>query len=379
MSLNRSGLLIYLVLVAAGAALVYQLAALFAAARHIARRDPAPGYTPPVSILKPVRGLDPHFREALRSHAELDYPTFEILLGVADPGDPAVPEIRRLIDEHPGAPMRLIVCRREAPNRKVAVLEALAAEATHPVLLVNDADIHVPRDYLRRVVAPLTDPDVGLVTCLYHALADTWPARLEALGIATDFAPSVLVAPLAGVREFGLGSTLAFRAEHLRAIGGFAAIAAFLADDYQLARRITSLGLRVHLSKTVVATTLAEGSWRGVWKHQVRWHRTIRVSKGAAYWGIAVTQASLWALAAAAVGWWSVALVILAARSAAGLLTGIGVLRCPATARLFWLMPIRDLGGFAVWLASLVGRTVDWRGRKLRLSRDGRILASDAL
>jgi ceramide glucosyltransferase len=371
-------LLTYSVFIAAVAALVYQLAALLAAARHMARRDPAPGYTPPVSILKPVRGLDPHFREALGSHAGLDYPTFEILVGVADPGDPAVPEVRRLIDEHPGVPMRLIVCRGEAPNRKVAVLEALAAEASHPVLLVNDGDIHVPRDYLRRVVAPLAEPDVGLVTCLYRGLADTWPARLEALGIATDFAPSVLVAPLAGVREFGLGSTLAFRAEHLRAIGGFAAIAGFLADDYQLARRITGLGLRVHLSKTVVATTLAESSWRGVWKHQVRWHRTIRVSKGLAYWGITVTQATFWALAAAAAGWWTAAGVILAVRLAAGLLTGLGVLRCPVAARLFWLMPVRDLGGFAVWIAGLMGKTVEWRGRKLRLTRDGRIVASDA-
>ena len=130
----------------------------------------------------------------------------------------------------------------------------------------------------------------------------------------------------------------------------------------------------MHLSKTAVETTLSGSSWGEVWRHQVRWHRTIRVSKNKAYFGIVVTQATLWALAAAFAGWWTAALAVLGARMAAGLLAGLGVLRCPITARFFWLIPLRDLFGVAVWFAGAIGSTVQWRGDLLRLSRDGRIL-----
>jgi len=362
-------------LAACGAALAYQLAALAAAWRHRRRRDPQPGYTPPVSILKPVRGLDPHFDEAIRSHAALDYPEYEVLFGVETEDDPAAGEIRRLMAAHPEAPFRLAVCPTEAPNRKAGVLERLAREARHPVLVINDSDVRVEPDYLSRVVAPLADPGTGVVTCLYRGRADSTPARWEALGVATDFAPSVLVAQLVGVREFGLGSTLAVRAEDLERAGGFGAIAGYIADDYQLARRITETGLRVHLSSLVVETTLGAESWGEVWRHQVRWHRTIRVSKGPAYLGILVTQATFWALLAAAAGWWVHAGLALAARLAAGLATGAGILRCPVTRRRWWLMPLRDLFGMAVWAAGLAGCTVEWRGRRLELSRDGRIVA----
>ncbi len=146
-----------------------------------------------------------------------------------------------------------------------------------------------------------------------------------------------------------------------------------------MTRRITGQGYRVHLSKTVVATALGAATWSDVWRHQVRWHRTIRVAKGgAAYAGLIVTQATLWALVAAASGWWSVALVTLAVRLAAGLAGGVLVLRDPITVRWWWLMPVRDLIGTAVWAAALTGRTVDWRGRRLRLSADGRITGATA-
>ncbi len=362
-------------LAACGAAFVYQLAALAAAWRHRRRGDPQPGYSPPVSILKPVRGLDPHFDEAIRSHAALDYPEYEVLFGVESEDDPAAAAIRRLMGACPEAPFRLVACPTEAPNRKAGVLEKLAREAKHPVLVINDSDVRVEPDYLRRVVAPLQDPGTGVVTCLYRGRADSAPGRWEALGVATDFAPSVLVAQLVGVREFGLGSTLAVRARDLERIGGFAAISEYIADDYQLARRITEAGFRVHLSSLVVETTLGAESWRQVWRHQVRWHRTIRVSKGPAYLGILVTQATFWALLAAAAGWWVPTGLTMAARLAAGLATGVGILRCPVTRRWWWLTPLRDLFGLAVWAAGLAGSTVEWRDRRLRLSRDGRITA----
>jgi len=364
----------YLLLIAAAAAFAYQLAAAVAALRHIFRRDRNGSWTPGLSILKPIRGLDPSFSEALRSHAQQDYPEFEILFGVSDPDDPAIKEIEQLMRDFPNVDIRLVSCDVNVPNRKVGVLDSLSRAAKHPILLVNDSDIVVPPGYLRGVVAPLEEPRTGLVTCLYRGAAAHFPAKFEALGIATEFAPSVLVAPYVGVREFGLGSTLVFRAEQLTGAGGFEAIADYLADDYQLARRIVGLGYQVHLSKTAVETTLSGSSWGEVWRHQVRWHRTIRVSKNKAYFGIVVTQATLWALAAAFAGWWTAALAVLGARMAAGLLAGLGVLRCPITARFFWLIPLRDLFGVAVWFAGAIGSTVQWRGDLLRLSRDGRIL-----
>ena len=364
----------YFILIATVVALAYQVTAILAAARQMLGRDPGAKLQPGVSILKPVRGLDPNFYEAIRSHAAQDYPKFEILFGAGDANDPAIPEIERLAQNFPDVPIRFIQCATSAPNEKVGVLETLASEARHPVLLVNDSDITVHSGYLREVVAPLEDPNTGMVTCLYRGAAARFPAKFEALGIATDFAPGVLVAPYVGEREFGLGSTLVFRAEQLRQIGGFRSLADYLADDYQLARRITGLGYRVHLSKTVVQTDLSAGSWADVWRHQVRWHRTIRVSKNKAYFGIIATQATLWAVLAAIAGWWQLALLTFAARIAAGLLAGIGVLRCPTTVRLFWLAPIRDLFGVAVWIAGAAGRSVYWRGRRLSLANDGRIL-----
>ena len=163
----------------------------------------------------------------------------------------------------------------------------------------------------------------------------------------------------------------------MRQIGGFAAIAGYLHDDYQLARRITEQGFRVHLSSVVVETTLPGETWREMWNHQVRWHRTIRIAKGKGYIGLPVTQAVLWAVLAAACGYWWLALPLLAVRMAMGLTAGLGVVRCPHVARYFYLIPLRDLFGVAVWLAGLTGRSVEWRDLRLRLDSDGRITASE--
>ena len=369
--------MLHLLITIAAAAFLYQLLAIAAALRQMRSHEPRARALPGISILKPVHGLDPRFYEAIRSHALQNYPAFEILFGVSDASDPAIGEIERLAAEFPRLVIRLIKSSRERPNRKVGVLEDLAAEARYSLLVVNDSDIHVPADYLRRIVAPLEDPEVGLVTCLYRAASQHAPGRLEAIGVATDFVPSVLVAPLVGVTEFGLGSTLAFRAEQLRQIGGFAAIAGYLADDYQLARSITQQGFRVHLSSVVVETTLPGETWRDMWNHQVRWHRTIRISKGKSYLGIPITQAVLWGLLAAVKGLWWLALPLLAVRMAAGLTAGLGVLRCPLVARYFYLIPLRDLLGVAIWFAGLLGNTVVWRDLRLRLSSDGRIVATE--
>jgi ceramide glucosyltransferase len=362
-------------LIAAAVAGLYQLVSLLAALQHLARREYPPGFTPPVSILKPVRGRDPHFYEAIRSHAAQDYPEFEILFGVSDPADAAVADIRRLQAEFPGRPIHLLVSETRCPNPKVGVLVDLARRARHPFLLVSDSDIRVDDgSYLARVVRPLAHPGTGISTCLYRAGAESLAGRWEALGIATDFAPSVLVAPLAGVREFGLGATLVFRAADLARIGGFETLAGYLADDYQLARHITRLGTRAVLAKTVVETFLGGPGWAAVWRHQVRWARTIRVSRGGGYLGLPITHAGLWIAfcAAAGLGWPAVALAAL--RIAAGLATGWGVLRSRVALVAWPLIPLWDLWAFAVWCAGLAGRSVDWRGLRLRLDREGKIL-----
>ncbi len=354
---------------------IYHLIVLVAALRRAcATRGPESRFHPPVSILKPVHGRDAQFYAAIRSHALLDYPQYEILFGLNDPQDAARKDIERLAAEFPKLAIRLLDCPRNMPNGKVATLAELARVARHPVLVINDSDIVVDRDYLRRVVAPLERPKIGLVTCLYRATGSSWPARWEALGIATDFAAGVLVARAIGIAEFALGSTMALRAADLERIGGFAAIGDYLADDYQLGRHITELGYRIHLAPAVVETGLSDDTWGGVWRHQVRWSRTIRVSRAAGYFGYAITNTSVWAALAAAAGAWPIAAAALGIRLVAGVVMGRLVLGDRETTRLWFLIPFRDLWGFAVWLAGLVGSTVEWRGMKLRLNREGRIV-----
>jgi ceramide glucosyltransferase len=357
------------------AAAAYYLLAIVAALRWRGSTGPAasPKVWPAVSILKPVHGRDPRFYEAIRSHAVQQYPEFEILFGTRDPADPALEDIARLAREFPECSIRAVIVTTAAPNAKVGVLGALAKEARHPVLLVNDSDIAVEPGYLKAVVAPLERPGTGIVTALYRATADSRAARWEALGIATEFAPSVLVARLLGVAEFALGSTMAFRAADLARIGGFAAIENHLADDYQLGLRISQLGLRVEFAPTVVETSLGGGSWGEVWRHQLRWSRTIRVSRPSGYYGYVVTHATLWALVACAAGAWRVGAAALTIRMAAGVLIGSIILKDPAVWRGVLWIPLRDLWGFAVWVAGIRGDTVLWRGQRLRLRQDGRI------
>jgi len=356
------------VLVGCGA--VYNLLAV-AGALKFRRKNELTDYRPPVSILKPVRGRDAQFYEAIRSHAAQRYPEFELIFGTADPADTALADIDRLRMEFPHVPIRIVHTANDAPNGKVGSLEILAREARYEVLLVNDGDISVEPDYLARVVGMLADRRVGLVTCLYRGRGSSMASRAEALGIATEFAPSVLVARLLSAGGFALGSTMAFRVEDLRSTGGFAAIREYLGDDYQLGARIAVLGKYVALSDSVVETNLGAGSWQDVWKHQVRWSRTIRVSRPAGYFGYLVTQATFWAIVAAGFGYWRIGLAGLAVRLVAAL-AAMSALGEKRDARVL-MVPFRDLFGLAVWAAGMVGREVEWRGIRFRLLSDGRI------
>jgi ceramide glucosyltransferase len=364
---------VILLAIACAAAAGYQAVALLAVIAHLMKQDPEPSSLPGISVLKPVRGADPGFAAAIRSHAQIDYPDFELLFGVSRADDPAVREVEQLAREFPQRRIRIIHCRSDAPNAKVGKLQILAAEALHDVLVVNDADITVPPDYLRRIAGCLQRPRTCLVTSLYSAAGEGLAASWEALGIATDFAPSTLVAPFVGVREFGLGSTLAFRASDLAQAGGFAAIRDYIADDYQVGKRLSALGCRVSMARMSVTTWLGHATWGEVWRHQVRWARTIRLSRGL-YYGLPVTNASLWASLAVAAGWPWIAAGLLVLRMAVGLICGAAILRDRVTARWGWLMPLRDLWGFAVWAAGAAGNTVEWQGRRMSLDHQGRIM-----
>jgi ceramide glucosyltransferase len=351
-----------------GAVIVFLIPAayqLFAILACIFRNSQRPGASPertPVSILKPVRGAGGNLREALASHSRLDA---EVLCGVSSLDDPAVAVIREFPE------VRLVVSSTVTPNAKVGVLIDLVKQARFDTMIVNDSDIRVPPDYLR-VTEALADPRVGLVTCLYRAVGDTFAARFEGLGVVTDFAPSALVARLVGVDEFAMGSTLAFRRADLERIGGFENIADYLADDYQLGHRLHALGLKCMLSDVVVETHLG-GGWMDVWRHQVRWARTIRVSKSGGYLGLPVTFATLWGVVAAVCGFWQVGGALLLLRMFMAIEAGWFKMRSRDVLRLFFLIPVRDLFGAAVWVAGLFGNTVNWRGQELHLDGEGRI------
>jgi len=345
----------------------YQAFAFVACLKFRKTRQPrAPGKLPPVSILKPVSGLDAGFREAIASHMKLRG-DFELMCGVHSLDDPAVAVLR----EFPS--VRIIECKTDAPNKKAGVLIDLARAAKNSMLIVNDADIRVDPDYLQHIIPPLLDSTIGLVTCLYRPSGSTFAARFEGLGVSTDFAPSTLVARMVGVEEFAMGSTLAFRRADLERIGGFEAISEYLADDYQLGAKLHALGLKCVLSDAIVSTHLG-GSWGGVWHHQARWARTIRVSKFGGYLGLPVTFATFWAVVEACSGRWGIAAAVLAVRMLMAFEAGWVIMRSRDVLRLWFLIPLRDLFSAAVWAAGLAGNSVIWRGERLKLDRKGRVL-----
>jgi len=360
----------------------FGLAAFLRERRQASKSTPPPASQwPPVSILKPLKGVDPELWESFCSHCELDYPEFQLIFGVSDPRDPAIEVVRRLQAKYPERPIDLISSDRVlGTNTKISNLAQMMAVARYPVLLVNDSDIRVPRDYLHRVVAPLADRSVGLVTCLYRAVAgSTLGSRLEAVGISTDFVPGVLSARfLEKGLHFGLGSTLAFRRPDLEAIGGFDALLDYLADDYELGRRIAAMGKRVELSAAVVTTFLPAYTWREFVRHQLRWSRTVRDARRWGYAGLLFTFGLPWSLltlGAARGAAWASALFALtfAARLAIGSVAAVRVLHQRLTVRDTFLLVARDLMAPLFWAASFMGNRIHWRGECFVL-KDGKLV-----
>ncbi|MGH9451955.1 MAG: bacteriohopanetetrol glucosamine biosynthesis glycosyltransferase HpnI [Terriglobia bacterium] len=361
-------------------AFAYYLVAAACARRFFNRaRTSPPAHTPPVSILKPVRGLDRMAYENFASFCRLDYPVYEILFGVADPMDPAVPVIRRLIADFPSCSIRIFTgMGQPGPNEKASILAHLVRQARHDLLVVSDSDTRVTADCLRVLAAPFADPQTGAVSCLYRGeQAVTLADRLEATGVSSEFFAGVFVADQFDGGGFALGATMAMTRAHLEEIGGFEALADYLLDDYELGRRIAKLGYRVELLPFIVSMVLPAQTFRGYWQRQLRWAIGVRHARPWGHLGLAVTQGLPLTLAAMLVsrsireaGFYLAAYLV--ARNAMAWTVGVSGLKDKILRGGLWLVPLRDALAFGAWCASLRYRRVNWRGAVFTV-RKGRL------
>ena len=366
------------------APLAYYLVSIFAAGRFFGRRGdlPAesPSFTPPVSIVKPIYGLDRETYENYASFCAQDYPEYEILFCVSDEADPAVTVIHKIIQDFPDRAIRLLIGSEPlGVSDKVNKLCRMAREAKHETLIVSDSDVRVDVDYLREVVAPFQDARVGGVTCLYRGLTDnSLAADLEAIGNSTDFAAGVLIAWLFSEVNFMLGATMAVRKTVLAEIGGFESMVDYFSDDYELGNRIATNGHRVALIPHPVAIVYPRQALRDAFHHQLRWNLSIRFSRPAGHLGLIFTQglplAILAAICAPSIGW------------AAGVLAGYIILRRISAWKIgvagmkdanlrnkMELLLLRDAFAFVVWVTSFFPRQVLWRGKEFQV-RDKRLV-----
>ena len=365
------------------AGLGYYLLALWCARDFLATRSQRPSlFHPPVSILKPVKGLDPQMYASFASHCRQDYfSEYEILFGVSGMDDPAVAAVKQLQAEFPQCDIRLILCpETRGANGKVSNLSQILPLARYDHLLINDSDIQVGPQYLSNIMAGFEKPmkaggRVGMVTAAYRGQASyTMGSRMEALGISTDFIAGVLTArKIEGGIHFGLGSTLAISREALDAIGGFLPLVDYLADDFELGFRTAQAGYEVVLSGEVVDTHLPAYSFTQFLAHQLRWSRAIRDSRKQ-YFGLLFTFGLPLAIAnliASGVSLPSLALfsMVLAARVALALTVGVAVLRDGQVLRDLWLLLPRDICALGIWAWSYAGHTILWRGEEFSLNK----------
>jgi ceramide glucosyltransferase len=369
-------LLVYIPAALTLLAIAFYLANLIALRAWRKQRVPPPAAFP-VSILKPLKGCDPEMYEAFRSHCLQEYGApYEIIFGVNDAYDEAIPAVERLKKEFPDRSITLVACPEVlGANRKVSNLAQMMRRAQYAHVLVNDSDITVPPDYLSRVMRWFVDPQVGMVTCLYRARpAKTIWSRIESLGVLLDFMPGALTARMVEGRvRFGLGSTMAVSRAALEKIGGFETLTDYLADDYELANSIVKGGMRVVVTDVVVETHVHDYGVREFWDHQLRWGRTVRSSRFCGYLGLVVTFGLVWAI-----------LFGVATRGSSLALAGIAavlILRWlllaafaaalgdAHAAKHWWLIPLRDLISPVVWLCCISGSKIVWRGETFQLRK----------
>jgi ceramide glucosyltransferase len=363
--------------------IAYSLLSMVAAHRYLSVRPPDFRSGEPISILKPLAGLDLGLESNLRTFFQQDYPSFEILFAVKDASDPAVQVVEKLQRDYAAIPSRLLITG-ESPysNAKVYSLERMLAAAANDLVVMSDSDIRVTPNFLRTVSAEFQDPElrdtdlanvkIGLATCPYRAVpgASFW-SRLEATGMNTDFWGSALVARMLEGMRFAVGPTIVTRRRVLESIGGFSRLKDYLAEDFVLGKFASDAGHGVILSSYIVehhigSTTLSQNI-----AHRLRWTRSTRRSRPAGYIGQLFTMPLPLALLVWLVSpaWWPIVLLALAARAAAAYTISARVLRD----RINWLLlPVEDLIGFFFWIAGFFGNTISWRGRRYRLHSDGR-------
>lgn len=360
----------------------YYLLCIFSARKFLReRRTRQSGdFAPPVSILKPLRGADPHMMECFRSHCRQDYPEYEMIFGVSESDDAAIALVEQLKREFPELRIELVHCpQRLGTNLKVSNLVQMLPHARFRHLIINDSDILVGTGYLRAVMAPFASVKTGMVTAPYRGVAGrTLGSKLEAVGISTDFIAGVLAARVVdGSIRFGLGSTLAVSRESLHAIGGLEPLLDYLADDYELGKRIADEGFEVVLTEEVVDTFLPDYSFAGFWNHQLRWMRSTRDSRPVGYAGLILSFGLPFAVAAVLASkgaLWSLMLasVALALRYVTGYVTANMVLHNHRVLAQLWLIPFRDVLAVMLWLSAYFSHTVVWRGDEFLL-KDGKL------
>ena len=374
-----------LILLLALAPLGYYLAGILAAVRFFVREraKQLPGFAPPVSVLKPVHGADFATYENFASFCTQDYPDYEILFCVNQLSDPAVAIIQKVIADFPERSIRILSgAAQVGSNRKINNLVLLAREAHHEILVQSDGDVRVGPNYLREVVAPFRDPAVGVVSCLYRGIAqNTLWAELEADGAASDFMAGALVADWKEGVTFALGASVTTTKSWLAKIGGYESLANLLADDYEIGNRVHQAGGKVLLSREPVWTMYPAQTARGFWEHQVRWARTIRLVRPASFLGLLFTHGLPLVLLAAVVApaaWISAAylLAYLVLRLGMAWVVGVWGLQDEVLRRKLWLVPLRDLLHFAVWLAAFTAHRIKWGGLEFEL-RHGQMIPAE--
>lgn len=368
------------------AAHAFYILSMIAGLRFFSKREAAAGFPhmghwPPVSIMVPLYGADFNAYHNYAGLCRQDYPEYQIVFGVLEANDSSIPIIEKLKVEFPERDIELVVSPQTiGSNLKISNLQNIYSRVKHEHVVILDSDIRVTGDYLREVIRPLSDPRVGLVTCLYRAAeAPDLAARLEAVGITAEFAPGVLMAWMLEGVKFALGSTMATTRARLDAIGGFPALADYLADDFILGNLIAASGYEVRLSQHVVETAMPPAGFAAMLRHQIRWARSTRISRPLGYLGLILTYGTALAVLTVVVDGaskFSLALlaVTLIARLAMGWLIGVHWLHDRILKRNFWLLPLRDLLSFVIWCFSWIGKRVEWRGRLFEVARDGKMV-----
>lgn len=369
-------MLALLLLALVAGSLVYCVLTIFAAVRYRAVRPPELHSSAPISVLKPLAGLDDGLAANLRTFFEQSYPRFELLFAVRSAEDPAIAVVERLRTHYPGVPSRLIVVGEPPyPNAKVYSLDRMLAAAEHDLLVMADSDIRVTPDMLSAIAAEFQDQRLGLATCPYRAVPGrSFWSTLEAIGLNTEFIGGVLVARMLDGMKFALGPTIAARRQTIERIGGFDAVKDYLAEDFVMGKLAAERGGGVILSSYAIEHRIGAQPFAANMRHRLRWNRSTRRSRPWGYIGQVFTNPVPLALLLCAVKpeWWPVLGVTALVRAAAGWATAGYVLHDPLTRRLWWLTPLQDIASFLMWIAGFFGNTIVWRGHKYYLLPDGR-------